>query len=435
MPVSRPFASSDADPSEGIPHVVDTTMFWSPTGGGVRRYLLTKGAWLRLSAGWRHTVLAPRAHGPGCADCGGLSLPLGGGYRLPLERRRAAEAIAAQRPDLIEAGDPYRLAWAALDAAQRRGVPAVAFCHSNLAAMAALWAGGEGPLARGAHRAAAAYLARVYRDFDLVLAPSRAMVRALRAMGVEGVKHQPLGVDTHEFHPRRRDPAWRHALGVGPNRRVLLYAGRFAPEKHLQVLAEAVERLGPRYLLLAVGHGPTPPRGAQVRVLPYEHGARSLARIVASVDGFVHAGDQETFGLGVLEAMACGIPVAARAAGGLSELVADGAGIGVPSNRVEDWAEAIAALFSADRAPAVRLARERAEAHDWSVVLPLLRRRYEQLMSAHAAAAAQPEETQPCVLWHSGQTATLAPPGGPPALRAGAQRMTSSFGTGTRERP
>ena len=409
-----------AEPAEfGAPHVVDTTMFWSPTGGGVRRYLLTKNAWLRLEAGWRHTILAPRAQGPSCAASGGLSLPLGGGYRLPLERRRAADAIAAQRPDLIEAGDPYRFAWAALDAGQRCGVPTVAFCHSNLAAMASLWAGGEGRLARTAHRAAAAYLAHVYRDFDLVLAPSRAMVRALRAMGVEGARHQPLGVDTHEFHPRRRDAAWRHALGVGPNRRVLLYAGRFAPEKHLQVLAEAVERLGPRYLLLAVGQGPTPPRGAQVRVLPFEHGTRSLARIVASVDGFVHAGDQETFGLGVLEAMACGIPVAARAAGGLAELVSDGAGLAVRSNRVEDWAEAIAALFSADHAPAVRLARERAEAHDWSVVLPLLRRRYEQLMNAHAAAGAQPEETQPCVLWHSGQTATLAPPAG---------AISSSFG-------
>jgi len=413
------FDAADA----AAPHVVDTTMFWSPTGGGVRRYLLTKNAWLRLEAGWRHTILAPGAHGPSCADSGGLSLPLGGGYRVPLERRRAAAAIAARRPDLIEVGDPYRLAWAALDAGQRCGVPAVAFCHSNLAAMASLWAGGEGPLARTAHRAAAAYLARVYRDFDLVLAPSRAMVRALRAMGVEGAKHQPLGVDTHEFHPRRRDAAWRHGLGVGPNRRVLLYAGRFAPEKHLRVLAEAVERLGPRYLLLAVGQGPTPPRGAQVRVLPFEHGTRSLARIVASVDGFVHAGDQETFGLGVLEAMACGIPVAARGAGGLSELVADGAGLAVRSNRVEDWTEAIAALFSSDRAPAVRLARERAEAHDWSVVLPLLRRRYEQLMNAHAAAGAQPEETQPCVLWHSGQTATLAPPGG----------AISSFGTGTKD--
>ena len=105
-------------------HVVDATMFWSPTGGGVRRYLLTKNAWLRQEAGWRHTILAPRAHGPFCADSGGLSLPLGGGYRVPLERRRP--------------GEPVGVAWAALDAGQRCGVPAVAFCHSNLAAMASL---------------------------------------------------------------------------------------------------------------------------------------------------------------------------------------------------------------------------------------------------------------------------------------------------------
>ena len=34
-------------------HVVDATMFWSATGGGVRRYLLAKQAWLARQPGWR----------------------------------------------------------------------------------------------------------------------------------------------------------------------------------------------------------------------------------------------------------------------------------------------------------------------------------------------------------------------------------------------
>jgi hypothetical protein len=40
-------------------HVVDATMFWSATGGGVRRYLLTKHDWLARRAGWRHTIAVP----------------------------------------------------------------------------------------------------------------------------------------------------------------------------------------------------------------------------------------------------------------------------------------------------------------------------------------------------------------------------------------
>lgn len=387
-------ATPRRDPA--LPHIVDATMFWSETGGGVRRYLLTKAAWLRRQAKWRHTVLAPGLHNLHQADCGGLSLPLPGGYRLPLSRTACTQALLAQTPDLIEVGDPYRLAWAALDAGQRLGVPTVAFCHSDFAALAARAVGGSGTSARWARRAAEAYVRRTYRNFDAVLAPSRSMARSLQSAGVANVRVQPLGVDSHEFHPRRRDPVWRHSLGLAPDQRALLYVGRFAPEKNLQRLVAAVQRLGPRYCLLAVGSGPTPPRGDCVRVLPFEPRTRQLARIYASADGFVHAGDQETFGLAVLEAMASGLPVAVQARAGLSELVSGGAGIGVASERAVDWAEAIAALFASGRESLVCAGRAQAEAHDWQRLMPALVRRYEQLMSTHDSTAVL---TQAAVLW------------------------------------
>ncbi len=397
--MQKTLSSATARRDPALPHVVDATMFWSETGGGVRRYLLTKAAWLTRQAGWRHTVLAPGLQGLNQADCGGPSLPLPGGYRLPLSRKACANALVAQAPDVIEVGDPYRLAWAALDAGQRLGVPTVAFCHSDLAALAAKAVGGEGVRARWTRRAAEAYVRHTYRDFDTVLAPSRSMARSLQAAGVDGVRVQPLGVDSHEFHPRRRDPVWRHTLGLAPDQRALLYVGRFAPEKNLQRLVAAVQRLGPRYCLLAVGSGPTPPHGEGVRVLPFEPRTRQLARIYASADGFVHAGDQETFGLAVLEAMASGLPVAVQARAGLAELVAGGAGIGVASERTGDWAEAIAALFASERESLVRAGRAQAEAHDWQRVMPALVRRYEQLMNTHDSAAVL---TQPGVLWQGG---------------------------------
>ena len=130
------------------PHLLDSTMFWSASGGGVRRYLLTKRAWLARENGWQHSIVAPGVRGPGFIDCGGWSLPLSGGYRLPLERKALARLMVACRPDLIEAGDPYRPAFSALDAAQRLGVPVLAFCHSNLLALAAQMAGGSGRASR-----------------------------------------------------------------------------------------------------------------------------------------------------------------------------------------------------------------------------------------------------------------------------------------------
>ena len=106
-------ASSAASPS----HLVDVTMFWSPVGGGVGRYLRNKQAWVASHAPeWRHTLLVPDAPGPGLATLPAPRLPFSHGYRFPVSRRDARRRLVHLRPDVIEVGDPYRVAWSALDA-------------------------------------------------------------------------------------------------------------------------------------------------------------------------------------------------------------------------------------------------------------------------------------------------------------------------------
>jgi len=121
--------------------------------------------------------------------------------------------------------------------------------------------------------------------------------------------------------------------------------------------------------------------------MDFEADPSRVARAMASVDGFVHAGDQETCGLSVLEAMACGTPVAARNAAGLAEAVADDCGIAVPSGRTDDWAAAIEALCSPD-ARQVNSALQKARRHDWVRVLAKLQRRYALSVSRQRTAAA-----------------------------------------------
>ena len=133
-------------------------------------------------------------------------------------------------------------------------------------------------------------------------------------------------------------------LGYSDSDVLLLYAGRFAPEKNLDHLAAAVDRLGAPYVLIAIGDGPRPPHGARVRVLPYQSEPSRLARALASADLFVHAGDQETFGLAPLEALACGTPVVARASGGLTDLIDGRAAIGVERAGPLAFADAIASI-------------------------------------------------------------------------------------------
>ncbi|MEO8858062.1 MAG: glycosyltransferase, partial [Burkholderiaceae bacterium] len=297
-------------------------------------------------------------------------------------------------PDIIESADPYRLAWATLDAAQALGVPAVAFCHSNLEQMARMAAGErwQAPAAAAARR----YAAHLYRQFDLVLAPSQAMADHLTDWGVKGAQRQSLGVDTTTFFPADRDPNWRAAHGLPNDARVLIYAGRFAPEKNLGLLVDAVRLLGPRHWLVAVGAGPAVPSGDRVLVLPQVAQAADLAALLVNADLFVHAGTQETFGLSALEALACGVPVVAPAAEGLAELVDDSLGCAVQRPSAQSLAEAIAATLARDRHALGRAARARGLAHDWNQVLPQLWQHYRRVMAcgpidaAPAARALQP---------------------------------------------
>jgi alpha-1,6-mannosyltransferase len=117
-------------------HIVDTTLFFAPHSGGVKRYLLTKQRLLAAQSGVRHTIVVPGSGkgtiNPGLVELSSPAIPFGSGYRIPIGLGTWSDALCALRPDVIEAGDPYHVAWAVLHSADRLGVPAVAFVHSDL---------------------------------------------------------------------------------------------------------------------------------------------------------------------------------------------------------------------------------------------------------------------------------------------------------------
>ncbi|HJV94886.1 MAG TPA: glycosyltransferase family 1 protein [Albitalea sp.] len=364
-------------------HLADVTMFWAAESGGVKRYLRAKHDFLR-STHWRHTLVVPGAADNATNEIAvvpGVPLPLSHGYRVPLRCGPAERALYALSPDLIEAGDPYRLSWAALRAGARLQVPVAAFYHSDLPAFFRRLGGPPAELA------AAAYARRLYPHFDTVFVPSRYIAQKVAELGVQRIELQPLGVDTRLFHPARRSLRWREQLGLPRDARVLLYVGRYAPEKNLQVLCDAVDKLDDGTVLVTIGSGPTPPRGRHVRALPYEGDAQHLAAAMASADVFVHAGDQETFGLVALEVMASGVPVVTCSAGGLAELVDESVGYAVPHCRADDFAQALRALRQRDPVTLAHAARRHAMRYDWRAVLPQLLRRYLALLGAQANTA------------------------------------------------
>jgi alpha-1,6-mannosyltransferase len=360
-------------PSPGPVRLIDTTMLYAPRSGGVRRYLNSKRAWLTTERpDVRHTLVVPGARdaydGQGRVSIYAAPLPFGDGYRWPVVKQAWMERLVRQRPDIIEAGDPYTPGLAALRAGDALGVPVVGFCHTDLGALAALHIGewAEKPVQRR--------WAAIYRQFDQAVAPSRFIAGRLIEAGVSNAIGLPLGVDVDIFHPGRGDPAGLRArLGLSARHRILVFAGRPAREKRLDVLVEAVERLGDDYVLLLIGAGGGAPASDRVICMDYQRDPRALAGILASCDAFVHANDNEPFGLVVLEAMACGLPVIGVASGGVAESVDASVGALATASEAGAMAEAIGSVFARDVRGVGLAARRRAEErHGWDSVFGTL---------------------------------------------------------------
>jgi alpha-1,6-mannosyltransferase len=363
-------------------HLVDITMFYAAEGGGVSTYLNAKGRWLAQRNRVRHTILSPNvtsnsASAPALVRLPALPVPGINGYRWPFTVRGTARIIGNQQPDLIEAGDAGPGAWAALRVKRRLGIPAVAFYHSDLPNLM------HSRFGDGGLRVARRYLSELYRQFDVVLAPSRLMVQQLASMGIEGAVHQPLGIDIDTFSRRRRVNTLRQHLRLPPDARLLVYAGRFTHEKRLELLIDAVRRLGRPYHLVLVGAGKVAlPHYPQISFIPFKRDQRVLARLLASCDVLVHPGDCETFGLIVLEAMSCGLPVVATTSGGIAELVDDSMGILVPPNSVAELCAGIEAIYQRDLERLSLAACAKAqEQYNWNSIMPQLMHRYAGLLA------------------------------------------------------
>jgi alpha-1,6-mannosyltransferase len=366
-------------------HVVDTTLFFSPTSGGVKRYLLAKHEWMRANTNWRHSMVVPgesRTHAPGeISMVAGGKLPGAFNYRLPLNPLQWSRAIEALEPDLIEVGDAFHPAWAAWRVAQRRGIPLIAFYHSNFPQLAGR------RLGPAVQKSIEYYVRRTYERCEQVLAPSRHTCDYLHSIGVSHATNQPLGVDVDTFHPDRRERDLRAELNLPRETRLLAFAGRFSAEKNIPLLREALRRLGQPYHLLLVG-GDESRRDGNVTRIPYCRDNRELASCLASADAFVHAGVHETFGLVVLEAMACGRPVVAMRAGALPELLTEQAGVlaePAPNQAIAaaNLAGAIASLYDRDLEQLGAAARQHVESnYSWSRALQGLMTRYQAAVIA-----------------------------------------------------
>jgi glycosyltransferase involved in cell wall biosynthesis len=161
-----------------------------------------------------------------------------------------------------------------------------------------------------------AWLRGFHAAAERTLVATESQRRELAARGFENLVVWSRGVDTHMFQPRG------DAIIDDP-RPISLYAGRVAKEKNLEAFLD-LKLPGTKYV---VGDGPELARlrvrYPRVRFTGCKHG-QELAACVAAADVFVFPSRTDTFGLVMLEAMACGVPVAAYPVAGPADVVVDG---------------------------------------------------------------------------------------------------------------
>ena len=140
--------------------------------------------------------------------------------------------------------------------------------------------------------------------------------RELQQRGFRNIVRWRRGVDTERFRPRGKD-------FLDMPRPIAAYVGRIAVEKNVQAFLD-MRWHGSK---LVVGDGPErkcfEARYPQARFVGYRFGDE-LAEHVAAADILVFPSRTDTFGLVNLEAMACGVPVAAYPVQGPRDVIRDG---------------------------------------------------------------------------------------------------------------
>jgi len=206
------------------------------------------------------------------------------------------------------------------------------------------------------------------------------------------------GVDTRVFAPGGRDAALRGSLGAGPEDLLVVSVGRLVGWKGLRVVLDAVAGLPERIRYLVIGTGPEEENlreqakraGIEGRVRFFGRAVHTeLPRLLSQCDLFVQPSiGEEAFGISVVEAMSCGLPVLASRNGGLPEIVVEGeTGALLTPGAVPEWQKAIADA-AADRERLRKLgrnARARAEqAFTWAANAE----RLETIFTGNTACAA-----------------------------------------------
>jgi len=250
---------------------------------------------------------------------------------------RVGPVIRAFRPDCVHLATEGPLGWAARYWLTRRGMAFSSAIHTRFPEYVHTrwpWL----PLRWGY-----ALLRAFHRPSRAVLVSTERLREEFRCWRLSHLVIWRKGVNTRLFAPGARHP--------GKERPIFLYVGRIAPEKNLEAFL-ALDLPGEKQV---IGDGPQraelQARYPEANFLGYRHG-HELAEAYAGASVLVFPSRTDTYGLVMLEALACGTPVAAFPVPGPLDVVEEG----VSGVLDEDLRRACLAALVLDRQRCAELA-------------------------------------------------------------------------------
>ena len=354
-------------------------------------YLLGQGASVRI---YSPTVAEPAFVATGdVVSVPSFAIPFRPEYRLPLSlSARVRRDLDSFAPNVVHIASPDRVARQAVQWARRRNLPVLSSVHTRFETYFRYYnMSFVEPLVE-------AWLRRLYRQCDALVAPSESFAQVLREQRMNyDIDIWSRGVDRDIFNSGRRDLAWRRAQSVADEPVVIGFLGRLVMEKGLDVFSDAIDQLRRRnvpHQVMVIGEGPA--RGWFESRLPHARfvgfqGGEDLGRAVACMDLLFNPSVTEAFGNVTLEAMACGMPVVAAKATGSESLVQDNmSGRLITPGAIQKFADALQ-LYCTDadlRTQHGAAGEQRSLDFSWDAINQTVADTYIRLIRQRAARAA-----------------------------------------------
>ncbi|MBU6214952.1 glycosyltransferase family 1 protein [Patescibacteria group bacterium] len=231
-------------------------------------------------------------------------------------RRRVASLIREFDPDAIHLMTEGPLGWAARSVCKEKKIPFTSWYHTNLQLYTDVRLHAFLGLAN-------ALLRRFHSLGERTLVTTETLKRQLESQGYQNVVIVPLGVDTERFVRNPSPPATPFTKPV------FVYYGRLAIEKSPEDFLR-LDLPGTKVVIGAEPHAvfkTLKEKYPDVHFLGKYDVNADLQKFIdqlSACDVFVFPSKTETFGLVVLEALSCGIPVAAYNVMGPKDIITDG---------------------------------------------------------------------------------------------------------------